>query len=350
MGSTSESGYHRVAPIADPYTPLTRYPNDSRDAGRSICELVAWPGDRERHMQTITIEETVARRFRLANAPTLVVQPEGVSPMAFTRLRDEGPFRGRTMAVPPEEAFEFQVALAPMSSGEIWVSGNYTKLHQVSPGDTFVFDLNTNPNGNLTPPYDFLRFYLPVTALDQLACHRGLSPVGRLRTTSLGIQDPVMQGLALSILPIFQEPSIATALLLETIALAFHAHVIHRYGNGLGSETSIGTGLAPWQLRRAWAFIDAHLCGDPSVSDLARECRLSASHFARAFRQSTGVAPHRWIMKRRMERAKELLLEGELDLVQVALTTGFFDQSHFTRTFGRSEGHSPGKWRRLRCN
>jgi hypothetical protein len=144
--------------------PLTRSPNDSRDAGRSICEPVARRGDRsrsldgERHVQTITIEETVARRFRLAKAPTLVVQPEGVSPMAFTWLRDEGPFRGRTMAVPPEEAFEFQVALAPMSSGEIWVNGNSTKLRQVSPGDTFVFDLNTNPNGNLSPPYDFLRF------------------------------------------------------------------------------------------------------------------------------------------------------------------------------------------------
>jgi AraC family transcriptional regulator len=301
-------------------------------------------------MQTITIEETVARRFRLAKAPTLLVEPEGVSPRAFSRLRDEGPFRGRTMAVPPEEAFEVQVALAPMSSGEIWVNGNYTKLREVSPGDTFVFDLSTNPNGNLRPPYDFLRFYFPVAALDQLACRRGLRRVGSLRTTSLGIQDPVMQGLALSILPMFQEPSTATALLLETIALAFHAHIIHRYGDGLGSETSVSTGLAPWQLRRAGAFIDAHLCGDPSVSDLARECRLSASHFARAFRQSSGMAPHRWIMRRRIERAKELLLEGELDLVQVALTCGFFDQSHFTRTFGRSEGHSPGKWRRLRRN
>src|SRR3984893_10941783 len=124
-------------------------------------------------MQTIAIEETVARRFRLAKAPTLVVQPEGVSPMAFTWLRDEGPFHGRTMAVPPEEAFEFQVALAPMSSGEIWVDGNCTRLHGVSPGDTFVFDMSTNPNGNLNPPYDFLRFYLPTAALDQLACRRG---------------------------------------------------------------------------------------------------------------------------------------------------------------------------------
>jgi AraC family transcriptional regulator len=301
-------------------------------------------------MQTITIEETVARRFRLPKAPTLVVQPEGVSPMAFTRLRDEGPFRRRTMAVPPEEAFEFQVALAAMSSGELWINGNHTELREVSPGDTFVFDLTTNPNVDLSPPYDFLRFYLPVAALDQLAGHRGLRRAGRLRTTSLGIQDPIMQGLALSILPMFQEPGTTTALLLEAIALAFHAHVIHRYGDGFGSETSLGTGLAPWQLRRACAFIDAHLCGDPSVSDLAGECRLSASHFARAFRQSTGLAPHRWIMKRRIERAKKLLLEGELDLVQIALACGFFDQSHFVRNFGRSEGHSPGKWRRLRRN
>src|SRR5258707_11352533 len=124
----------------------------------------------------------------------------------------------------------------------------------------------------------------------------------------------------------FQEPGTTTALLLEAIALAFHAHVVHRYGDGFGSETSVSTGLAPWQLRRACAFIDAHLCGDPSVSDLARECRLSASHFARAFRQSTAMAPNRGIISRRIERAKELLLEGELDLVQMALTCAF--ESH----------------------
>jgi AraC family transcriptional regulator len=299
-------------------------------------------------MQTIAIEETVAKRFKLAKAPTLVARLEGVSPIAFTWLREEGPFRGRTMAVPPEEAFVFHVFLAP-TSGEIWVDGNYTR-HRVSPGDTFVFDLSTNPVGNLSPPYEILRFYLPAAALDQLACRRGLRRGARLRTPSLGIHDPVMQGLALSILPMLQEPGTATALLLESIALAFHAHVIHRYGDGLGSEAPVSAGLAPWQLRRTSAFIDAHLCGDPSVTDLARECRLSASHFARAFRQSTGMAPHRWIMKRRIERAKELLLEDELDLVQIALTCGFFDQSHFTRSFARSEGNSPGKWRWLRRN
>jgi AraC family transcriptional regulator len=269
--------------------------------------------------------------------------------MAFTRLRDEKPFRGRTMAVPPEEAFEFQVALAPMSSGEMWVDGNYTRLHGVSPGDTFVFDMSTNPIGNLSPPYDFLRFYLPAAALDQLACRRGLRRVGRLRTTSLGIHDPVMQGLALSILPMFQEPGTATALLLESIALAFHAHVVHRYGDGWGAKLPSVQGLCLGS-SAALAPTSMLILAVPPQSQTLRENAASPPAILRAFRQATGMPPHRWVMKRRIKRAKELLLEDELDLAELALACGFADQSHFTRTFARSEGHSPGKWRRLRCN
>ena len=147
-----------------------------------------------------------------------------------------------------------------------------------------------------------------------------------------------------------QEPSTGNALFLDSVALAFHSHILHRYGGVLGSGGPARGGLAPWQLRRARAFIEAHLDGDPSIPDLAVECRLSVSHFARAFRQATGMPPHRWLMNRRIERAKELLLKGELELAQVALACGFVDQSHFTRFFVRSEGRSPGRWRRLRCS
>jgi AraC-like DNA-binding protein len=106
----------------------------------------------------------------------------------------------------------------------------------------------------------------------------------------------------------------------------------------------------PWQLRRVREFIESHLDGDPSIQDLARECRLSGSHFARAFRQATGVPPHRWLTQRRIERAKELLLENRFELAEIALACGFVDQSHLTRAFAQSEGCSPGKWRRLRCH
>ena len=107
-----------------------------------------------------------------------------------------------------------------------------------------------------------------------------------------------------------------------------------------------GSGLAPWQLRRVHAFVEANLDADPSVADLAGECRLSPSHFARAFSRSVGTPPHKWLVNRRIERAKELLRDGGQQLAQVALSCGFVDQSHFTRAFTRSVGQSPGRWRR----
>jgi AraC-like DNA-binding protein len=79
---------------------------------------------------------------------------------------------------------------------------------------------------------------------------------------------------------------------------------------------------------------------DPSIADLAAECRLSPSHFARA---STGTPPHKWLLNRRIDRAKALLLGGGDALSQIALACGFVDQSHFTRVFARSEGLSPGR-------
>jgi AraC family transcriptional regulator len=83
-----------------------------------------------------------------------------------------------------------------------------------------------------------------------------------------------------------------------------------------------------------------------SLGELAKECRLSISHFARAFRQSTGETPHRWLLKRRIEAAKELLLSSELAIAEIALDCGFSDQSHLTRVFSVMVGASPGVWRR----
>jgi AraC-like DNA-binding protein len=158
-------------------------------------------------------------------------------------------------------------------------------------------------------------------------------------------------GLALSVLPVLGKPHAETTLFLDSVAHAFHAHVERSYGGVPASGRAVGSGrLAPWQLRRVHAFADANLDADPSIVDLAAECRLSASHFARAFSASTGISPHKWLVNRRIERSKELLLGGAHELSQITLACGFADQSHFTRVFVRSEGQSPGRWRRLHCN
>lgn len=106
-------------------------------------------------------------------------------------------------------------------------------------------------------------------------------------------------------------------------------------------------GLAPWQLRRAEALMSENLSVQVPLGQVAEECGLSVRHLARAFRQSTGVPPHRWLLDRRVELAKELLPNTKLSLSDVALACGFGDQSHFTRTFTATVRLSPGVWRRL---
>lgn len=234
-------------------------------------------------------------------------------------------------------------------TGEIWIDGRRGRLEAAQAGDTFVYDLSSHPVANLIPPFDFVRFYLPVATMDQLAYDRGLRPIRRLLTRpSTPAHDPIMYGLAHVVASALEDPNACSALFLDAVALAFHAHTINVYGGAVGKIGTALSGLAPWQFRRIEAFIEAHLDRDPSIIELARECGLSSSHFARAFSRTTGMPPHRWLMKRRVERAKHLLVGGELELAQIASICGFVDQSHLNRVFTRFEGCAPGRWRWLR--
>jgi AraC family transcriptional regulator len=99
------------------------------------------------------------------------------------------------------------------------------------------------------------------------------------------------------------------------------------------------------QLTRVKSFVEENLSASIGVDDLAAVAGLSPFHFARQFRKATGVTPLRFVMSRRVERAKDLLLEDDLTLADVGLAVGFADQSHFTSVFKRFTGLPPRRWR-----
>lgn len=98
---------------------------------------------------------------------------------------------------------------------------------------------------------------------------------------------------------------------------------------------------------RAKELIANHLAEGLSVARIAEECALSRSHFSRAFKKSTGMAPHAWLLQMRIEKAKEMLVSGQHCLSHIALECGFADQAHFTRVFSRWVGTTPSAWCRL---
>jgi AraC family transcriptional regulator len=264
-------------------------------------------------------------------------------------MRSDQPMRGRSLAVPPEAAFSFHVPLAAPFFSDLWTAGKRRTLPLASLGDAFLFDLSDNPTVGLDTPFDSLRFYIPQAALDEMADEAGIPRVKGLHARKFGKRDVVMYGFAQALAGAMARPGDGSSMFCEHIALAFFAYIVRVYG-GLPIKRFARGGLAPWQLRRAYEFIDGNLGGDPSISEVADQCGLSSSYFSRAFKRETGFSPHQWLTKRRVERAKALLREPDLQLAEIAQLCGFVDQSHFARVFSKFENFSPGRWRRrYRC-
>ena len=116
----------------------------------------------------------------------------------------------------------------------------------------------------------------------------------------------------------------------------------------VGPVERVGGGLAPWQGELAAQLLLRDLSADPRVTELARRCGLSRSYFTKAFKVSMGLPPHRWLMRRRIQRAQELLERTDDSICAIAAACGFADQSHLTRIFHAAIGTSPAAWRRER--
>jgi AraC family transcriptional regulator len=108
----------------------------------------------------------------------------------------------------------------------------------------------------------------------------------------------------------------------------------------------VAGGLAPWQITRLKALMETRLDQRLTTGDLAAAVHLSKSHLARAFHRSIGDPPHLYLMKRRIARAKELMMTTQDSLAIIALACGLSDQAHLSRVFRRLEGDSPNAWRR----
>jgi AraC-like DNA-binding protein len=104
-------------------------------------------------------------------------------------------------------------------------------------------------------------------------------------------------------------------------------------------------GLTPRALQRIREYIEEHLTENIELETLAVIAGLSKWHFARAFKQSVGTPPHCYLIQRRLQRAQELLAETDLSLAQIALQSGFSDQSHFSRRFRLFFGATPRSFR-----
>jgi AraC-like DNA-binding protein len=303
-------------------------------------------------MASFSLENSLVRRFQLAQAPTLEAKLQGTSPIVFSRMRSDHAQRGRSISPPPEDAFTFQVPLIQAAFSDFRYANKVVALPEVQePGRAFLFDLSARPTVGLDTAFDNVRMYITQKAIEDLAYERGFRRGGGLRQEVFGQRDPILFHLAQMLVPALMEPAAVSVAFVEYIALAFHEHVVTTYGGAaVGRRVGSRGRLAPRQVRNVIDYIEANLARNPSIADLARECDLSTSRFAQVFRQTMNMAPHQWLLRRRIESAKQLLKNSDLSIAEIATQCGFCDQSHLTRVFARFQGCGPQQWRRLQIS
>lgn len=298
-------------------------------------------------MKHPTYPSRIAGAFRMTDAPTLHTRTLRKSAISITELKCNQRNYGRTASMPREDAYLIALQLRACHDHDLFFDGRFTKARNFNSGVTTIFDLRTDPVAELRDPFHSLMFHLPRKALDTLAYEAGEPRISDLRhTPGVSVDDPVIRHLLSALLPATAKPQEADPLFVDHVALALIAHVARVYG-GMRTDSRFPLGgLVPWQERRAKELMSSNLKNETPLARLAAECGLSARHFARAFRQSTGVPPHKWLLRRRVDHARELLVNPALSLSDIALSCGFADQSHFTRVFKAVVGVSPGAWRR----
>lgn len=198
----------------------------------------------------------------------------------------------------------------------------------------------------------FGQVFLPEGLLDRVSDAENVSGFGyRLRDDLSFVTETTLHSLTADYLRrAFDVRIPATSLEMEGRALLLVDWLLRLHHPLRKAPTRRSGGLSRRHLRRTCDFIAEHLADDIALDDLADLTGLTAKHFARAFKQSTGSPPHQYLLIQRIEAAKRQLLDPRTSLAQIALDCGFADQSHFTAAFRKVVGAPPGAWRLSQMN
>lgn len=263
-----------------------------------------------------------------------------------TDFGSSGPYMADTFGHMP--AYLCVLQLHDYPGCNAWRDGRHFKAPPLGLDTFLLLDLRHAWQTEVLSPFDNIHLNVTQATLDELAEECGAGTVELDGFSYETFYDDTLRHLAHSLKPAFERPNEINGLFAEHVSAAAALHLIKTHGGHPAIVQRAAGGLAPWQERRARDYIDDHLDRDIDLRMLSAACGLSSTHFSKAFKQTVGMPPHRWLLKRRVERACDLLLNTGEPLETIALACGFADQSHMTRVFTKAIGVPPGAWRRAR--
>jgi AraC-like DNA-binding protein len=229
---------------------------------------------------------------------------------------------------------------------QFWMSGRPVSTGRIVPQTLLLTGPGMRSRAVFLETWRAYRIYLPQALIAE--CYE--SATGRAVSTDVVLADakfvsePAVEKLIQAL--VFSEISYGQfgRVYTNSVAMAITARLMATLA-GVNSRGSQRGKLAGWRLSRVKEFIEASLGQPLALADLAEVAGLTRTHFASLFRASTGMTPHKYLLRRRVQRAQILLANTALPILQVAFEAGFQTQAHFTVVFKQVTGLPPGSWR-----
>ncbi len=224
------------------------------------------------------------------------------------------------------------------------VSGRTVQDGLTTPGTVHVTEPAAPVHCLFRGPYDVLHLHAPNHLIAECARDMSGHPSPVLFSKLVPSKDTTVDSLARALFEADRVGGSFGQLYADCISMAIVARLLAWANRGAGSEQPKVGRLARWRLKRAIDYVEAHLDNPVSLAEVASSAGLTRMHFAAQFRAATGLRPHEYLLRRRIERAQEMLVGTGMPLVDIALSVGFQTQSHFTRVFKRYAGQPPRAW------
>jgi AraC family transcriptional regulator len=272
-------------------------------------------------------------------------RPESVCHLQMDGMRIE--HRAQTSALIGVHEVELNHLVMQLTSPatlEI-ASASGKQLRRFVPGDIHVI-----PQGSRIGLYTTGASHAIVMSFDNRVLERSSTEEDRVwNGTSLvlhlGIRDLQLQCLLSAVEEELRSGCHSGSGYLRQLGGALMSYLVRRYSTAAKASHPLNEGLPAIRLRTVLDHIHTHLEDSLTVIELAGMVGMSPQHFANLFRQSTGLAPHRYVLGRRIERAQHLLSTTNLSLSEITLESGFASQSHFTDVFRKMLGTTPRRYR-----
>ena len=213
------------------------------------------------------------------------------------------------------------------------------------PGSLHVTEPETRARCVFRGPFDALHLHVPNALIAECAQELSWSSARGFFNQDAFFRAPWIERFGHTLLAAEELSGTLGQLYIDCLGTAFIAKLLSETYRATIPEGGKVGALAKWRLKRAFDYIEDNLEGSVTLADVSAAAGLTRMHFAAQFRASTGLRPHEYLLRRRVEKAQQLLASPDASVVDVALSVGFESQSHFTTVFKRFVGKPPHAWR-----